>query len=271
MSIRVFLSNVKLNRWGILAWSVIIFIYAIFVMYLFPIVSESSLNIVGYIESMPEAIKAAFGFEEVDIGKMGLTPESFAAIELFAFWPLLIGIYGIFVGVGIAREAEQGTLDLLLAQPVQRYKVIAAKFAVFVFSAVLISVFSVLGIIAGAATIDTPVDLASVSLVFVEAFLLVLSIGAVTLLCAAAFLKPRQALMTAGMFMGLSYILNFIVPALPEAFAWLRNLSVFYHFQAYDIVTSTALNGTSVIIYIVLSAVCFIAALVVFQRRDLVA
>jgi ABC-2 type transport system permease protein len=184
---------------------------------------------------------------------------------------LLIGIYGIFVCVGIAREMEQGTLDLLMAQPVPRYKVILAKFSVFIVSAFLIAVFSILGIMAGAATVDTPVNLSSISLVFVEAFLLVLALGSVTLLCAAVFLRPRHALMVAGMFMGLSYILNFVVPALPEAFEWLRNLSVFYHFQPADIATDVALNGLSVAIYVGVFVVCTGAALITFQRRDLVA
>ena len=271
MSIKVFLSNLKLNRWGVLAWSVIVFLYALFVIYLYPIISESSLNIIGYINSMPEALKAAVGLEGVELTQSAFTPELFTSVEFLSLWPLLIGIYGIFVGVGIAREVEQGTLDMLLAKPVPRYKVITGKFAVFVFSALLIAVFSMVGIIAGTATVDVSVDFGVLALVLVEAFLLVLAIGCVTLLCAVVFLRPRQALMAGGMFMGLSYILNFVVPALPESFTWLRNLSVFYHFQPNDIVSSISLNGQSVIIYVAVSVVCLVAALVVFQRRDLVA
>jgi len=270
MSLKIFLSNLKLNRWGILSWSISIFIYALFVIYLYPLISESSINILGYLEAMPDAMKAAIGLEDVDLTGVAFSVETFVAVEFFSLWPLLIGIYGIFSSVGIAREMEQGTLDLLLAQPVQRYKVIAGKFAVFVFSAFLIAVFSILGLIAGSALIDIPVNLGSISLVFVEAFLLVLSIGCFTVLCAAIFLKPRQALMAGGMFMGLSYILNFIIPALPEHFEWLRNFSIFYHFQANEIVTSVSLDVLSVAIYAAISVICFVAALFVFQRRDMV-
>ena len=269
MSLKILTSNLKLGRWGILAWSGIVFLYALFVVYLYPIISESSQEIMNYINSLPDAFKAAFGLE----GKLTemLSLEAFASVEFFSFWPLLIGIYGIFVCVGIAREMEQGTLDLLMAQPVSRYKVILAKFGVFVVSAFLIAVFSILGIMAGAATVDTPVNVGSISLVFVEAFLLVLALGSVTLLCAAIFLRPRQALMVAGIFMGLSYILNFVVPALPESFEWLRNLSVFYHFQPADIATDVALNNLSIAIYVGIFVVCTGAAVITFQRRDLVA
>jgi len=179
MSLKILTSNLKLARWGVLAWSGIVFLYALFVVYLYPIISESSQAIMGYVNSMPDAVKAAFGMEGTMTEMLSL--ESFAAVEFFSFWPLLIGIYGIFVCVGIAREMEQGTLDLLMAQPVPRYRVILGKFAVFIVSAFLIAVFSILGIIAGAATVDTPVNLGSISLVFVEAFLLVLALGSVTL------------------------------------------------------------------------------------------
>jgi ABC-2 type transport system permease protein len=269
MSLKILTSNLKLGRWGLLAWSGIVFLYALFVVYLYPIVSESSTEIMGYINSLPDSFKAAFGLEGTLTEMLSL--EAFAAVEFFSFWPLLIGIYGIFVCVGIAREMEQGTLDLLMAQPVPRYKIIAGKFAVFVVSAFLIAVFSILGIMAGAATVDTPVNIGSISLVFVEAFLLVMALGSVTLLCAAIFLRPRQALMVSGMFMGLSYILNFVVPALPEAFEWLRNLSVFYHFQPSDIATDVSLNGLSVAIYIGVFIICTGTALITFQHRDFVA
>ena len=158
MSLKILTSNLKLGRWGILAWSGIVFLYALFVVYLYPVVSESSKEIMSYINSLPEFFTAGFGLE----GKLTemLSLEVFASVEFFSFWPLLIGIYGIFVCVGIAREMEQGTLDLLIAQPVSRYKVILAKFGVFIVSAFLIAVFSILGIMAGAATIDTPVNLA---------------------------------------------------------------------------------------------------------------
>jgi ABC-2 type transport system permease protein len=271
MSIKIFISNISLNRWGIIAWSVIVFIYAIFVMYLYPVVSESSLDIVGYLEALPDAMKAALGMEGIDLSSMSFTPEVFAAVEFFSMWPLLIGIYAIFSSIGIAREMEQDTLDLLLAQPVARYKVITAKYAVFVFSALLISAFSLMGLMAGTATIETSVDLSGLSLVLVEAFLLVIAIGCFTLLCAALFLKPRQALMAGGIFLGLSYILNFIIPILPDSLAWLRNLSVFYHFQPNDIVTSGSLDGLSVAIYAVISVACFTASVLIFQRRDIVA
>ena len=84
MSLKILVSNLKLGKWGILAWSGIVFLYALFVIYLYPIISESSLDMVGYINSLPESFRAAFGFQE-EIAEM-FSLESFASIEFFSFF-----------------------------------------------------------------------------------------------------------------------------------------------------------------------------------------
>ena len=269
MSLKIFLSNLKLSRWGIISWAGIIFLYGILTMYLYPTIKDSSIDMLSYMNSLPEAFKAALGYEGIDFTSLTFTPEAFATLEFLILWPLLIGIYGIFSSVGIAREMEGGTLDLLLAQPVKRYKVISAKFGVFAFSAIIIAIVSVLGLALGAAIINESVDIGSMSMVLFEGLLLVLAISCITILFAAIFLQPRRALLFGGVFMALSYILNFMIPILPDSFEWVRNLSIFYHYQPNDIIANDALNGTAVAIYSFISIACFSAALYIFQRRDL--
>jgi len=270
MSLKLFLSNLKLGRWGILAWGVLIFLYGILTMYLYPTMTQSSLDILGYINALPDAMKAAFGYEGIDFTNMTFTPEAFATLEFLVIWPLLIGIYGIFASIGLAREAERGTLDLLLAQPVSRYKVLVSKFSVFIFAALMIAVASLLGLFIGALIINETVDTMSLALVLIEALLLVLSFASFTLLCSVIFLEPRKSLLVAGVFVGGSYIVNFMVPILSPSASWLRNISLFYHYQPNEIVNNASLNWTSVSVYVGVSIVCFVAAMIIFQRRDLV-
>jgi len=269
LSLRLFLSNLKLGRWGLMAWAGIIFLYGILTMSVYPTIAESSIDIMGYMNELPEAAKAAFGYEGIDFTAITLTPEAFATLEFLVMWPLLIGIYGIFSSVGIAREVERGTLDLLLAQPVRRYRVLASKFAVFVLAALLIAVASVLGLVFGTIIINESVNTTSLALVLIEAFLFALAFASIALLCSTIFLEPRKSLLVAGVIMAGSYILNFIVPILSDSFSWLRNLSLFRYYQPNEVVNSASLDGTAVAVYTVVAVVCFVAALVVFQRRDL--
>ncbi|MFH1662873.1 MAG: hypothetical protein ABH934_03020 [Chloroflexota bacterium] len=50
----------------------------------------------------------------------------------------------------------------------------------------------------------------------------------------------------------------------------MRNISLFYHYRPNEIVNSASLNWTAVSVYAGVSIVCFVAALVIFQKRDLV-
>ena len=266
MSLKLFLSSLKLSRWGLIAWVVLIFLYGVLTMYLYPTVTE---DILGYLNSLPEAMKAAFGYEGIDFSTATFTPEAFATLEFLVLWPLLIGIYGIFASIGIAREVERGTLDLLLAQPVKRYKVLISKFAVFFVAALLIAMASLLGLFFGASLISESVNTSSLALALFEALLLVLAFASITLLFSTIFLEPRKSLLAAGVIMAGAYMLNFMVPLFSDSFSWLRNLSLFYYYQPNEVVTTASLDGTAIAVYSAVTIICFIAALVVFQRRDL--
>jgi len=269
MSMKLFLSNLKFGRWGILAWGILIFLYGILAMYLYPTMTGSSLDILGYINALPDAMKAAFGYESIDFTNLTFTPEAFATLEFLVLWPLLIGIYGIFASISLARETERGTLDLLLVQPVKRYKVLVSKFAVFIFATLMIATASLLGLLFGTAIINETVDTMSLALALLEALLLVFSFASFTLLCSVIFLKPRKSLLVSGVFIGGFYILNFMMPILNPSISCVRNISLFYHYQPYEIVNNASLDQTAVFVYVGVSIACFVAALVIFQRRDL--
>lgn len=269
MSLKLFFSNLKLGRWGIATWAILIFLYGILTMYLFPTMGDANESILSYLNQLPDAMKAAFGYEGIDFTTLTFTAEDFVTLEFLIVWPLLIGIYGIFSGVGIAREAERGTLDLLLAQPVKRYGVLISKYSVFIFAALLITAASLLGLFTGTMFIDDSVNMGTISLALIEAFLLALSFATVALLCSAIFLEPRKALLFAGGFMGISYIVNFMVPVLDPAFNWVRNTSLFYFYQPNEVVESNSLNGETIAVYLSVIVICFIASLVVFQKRDI--
>lgn len=269
MSIRLFLSNLKLGRWGLIAWVVLLFLYGWLTMALYPSISESAPAITDYMGTLPESFLAGLGYEGIDFGDFFLSPEAFATMEFLILWPLLIGVYGIFSCVNIARETEKGTLDLLLAQPVKRYNVLITKFSVFVFAALLITAMSLIGLLVGTVIINETVDTASLALALFEALLLVLAIASFTTLFSVIFLEPRKSLLVAGVVTGGSYILNFIVPLFNPSIEWIRNLSIFYHYKPNDIISSSSLNMTAVVVYVVIIVICFAASLVVFQRRDI--
>lgn len=88
---------------------------------MYPSMSGSSYQDIW--DQMPKAMKAMFGIDE----SMSLTSPAgyFKAEALSLMLPMVIAIFAIGLGGGsVAGEEERGTLDLLLAHPVRRRRVV---------------------------------------------------------------------------------------------------------------------------------------------------
>ena len=90
---------------------------------LFPSIEQSGVDFSQYMESLPEGFQTAFAVESIN------TIEGFLAIELYQFiWLLLFGIYAAYSAGGlIAGDVEDGRLDLVLATPISRVRLLFEK------------------------------------------------------------------------------------------------------------------------------------------------
>jgi ABC-2 type transport system permease protein len=91
---------------------------------IFPSVEASGVDFEAYVESLPEAVQESFGTTAFG------TIEGFLATEFYQFvWVLLFGLYMAYTAGGaIAGDVETGRLDLLLATPVSRSRVIVETY-----------------------------------------------------------------------------------------------------------------------------------------------
>ena len=91
------------------------------------------------------------------IGEAGslASPEGFLSAEFFSWIPLLLITVAIIGGTGaIAGEEGAGTLDILLAQPVSRRRVLLEKAGGLAFALTLATLCSLPGFLVGKAFID---------------------------------------------------------------------------------------------------------------------
>lgn len=275
MSFTLFRTTLKLSQWAIVAWAVFLILYGLFIVLLFPSIQETSGALVQeYIKSMPEAVLKALGLTEETMEKVfadgGYTLEGFLGTEYLTWWPLIAGIYAFMFGSGIvAREVERGTMEFLLSHPIPRYRLVVSKFVAFLAIVGILVVCSVLGIAAGLLTVDEEVNMVRVFLVTVQGGLAVTAIAAYSLLVSCLVLDPRKAMAIAGGITAALYILNLIAPIL-GSFEWLQRLSLFYYFRPFDMLLQGEFALSSLLVYLGITAACFAAALVVFQRRKAV-
>ncbi len=75
------------------------------------------------IDQMPEEMLAFLG-----AGASFDTVEGYLSLEFFSYAPLIISIFAIMAGTAvIAGEETSGTLDLLMAQPISRLRLLSVK------------------------------------------------------------------------------------------------------------------------------------------------
>ena len=151
-----------------------VIVFALLLLSFFP--SFETVDLDEYVEAFPPAVREFFGIAALD------TVEGFLAVEVYQFiWVLLLGLYFAYLGAGlIASDVERGRMDLLLALPVSRARVVGEKFASLLLPILAINLFTpfavYLGIVAIGDSID-PVSLAMVHLLSIPYFLICAAIG----------------------------------------------------------------------------------------------
>ena len=217
------------------------------------------------LEQMPPAIREFFASASLNLA----SPEGFLNMELFTFVaPLLILAYTVVVAGGAtAGEEERGTMDLLLANPVARWRIVVEKSLVFVLGTMVVGLGMWIGAAVGAVVVNVDLDMWLVGQAIASAVLLGYAMGGIALAIGALtgrrWLAAGVALMLviAGFFLnGLGAIVDWLEP-------W-RPVSPFYHYIANDPLTN-GIDPAHALVLIGWAVLGGIVAIIAFERRDL--
>ena len=123
----VFARTVQDHRRALLGWAIGIVALVLFTVALFPTI-ENNADFEQVADQLPPAVRAMFGFNEV----IPLTSApGYLHTRLFSsLLPLLLLVFGIGAGArAIGGSEEDGTLELLLMNPVTRRHVALQRYA----------------------------------------------------------------------------------------------------------------------------------------------
>jgi ABC-2 type transport system permease protein len=264
------LRNVALKSlWDIhrsfLWWSLGLVGFVALIVSVYPTVhSNPSLNKLA--EDYPEALQAFIAFGgAVDYA----SAAGYLGIELFSLMvPLLLLVASIGTGAGaIAGEEERGTLELLLANPVSRTKVVLEKAAALVCEIAGLGVVLWLALWIGALAADMDISAGHLAAATLSAVLLALAYGSVAILLGAATGRHAVAVGLTAAAAVAAYLVNGLAP-LVSALEVPQKLSPFYHYAAGDPLR----HGLSLGHLAVLAAIAVAATALApwfFGRRDL--
>jgi ABC-2 type transport system permease protein len=216
----------------------------------------------GYIESLPEAMRTGFGFDNFLTG-----PGYVQAMVYNLYIPLmLIFCAALFANRAISGPEESGSLETLIALPFTRRQFVLGRFAAIVLGVVAVGILQWLLVVGFTAGLDIDVGVGNLATASLGLTLLGLVFGTLALAVGAATGKRSYVLGVTGGVALVTYGLNaFYTQA--EALEPLRWLSPFYYYLGGDPLGGNFPSGYFLVlagITVVLLAV----ALVTFDRRD---
>jgi ABC-2 type transport system permease protein len=249
---------------GTAVFAVVVSLYAVFAVALFPSIEAASVDFERLMESYPEALREAFGVEAIG------TIEGFLAAELYNFvWVLLLGVYFAYRAGGlIAADIERDRMDLLLSFPVSRSRLVVEKYASLLVPIVVVNAAA--GVLVYAATLAIghgvdPVAIGMVHLLSVPYLLACAAIGLVfSVSVNRADIAQRGAL---GVIFAL-YLLESLA-ASTEQFESLKFLSPTYYYAPTEILIRESYAAIDTAILGGMIVVLLLGSQRLFNRRDI--
>lgn len=232
----------------------------------FPAFKNQAAELNKTIDQLPASVQSLIG------GGSGnyFSAENYLNSRVFYLVvPILFAI--LMIGLGsslLAREEQDGTLELLLSRPISRGKLLLGKALTGIKITSIIALVSLLVCIALSKAVGLPNSVAEISAAMLLSYLLCLVFGAFAFMLSALGGKARSASVGATTFL---FALSYIVTGLVTSAEWLRwpaKLLPYYYFNP-----EAMLNGdyrwSTLLAYSATVLVFGTIAYLGFRRRDI--
>jgi ABC-2 type transport system permease protein len=253
------------DQWRMLAiWTALIGLLAGFYLSLYPSIGAVE-EMRSLLDAMPPELRAMFAAENADLS----TAAGYLNIEFFAFvMPLAVIAITLTGGAGAtAGEEERGTLELLLANPIRRWRVVVEKAVGTATLAAILCACVWVALAVTALISDIDIALERVAAALASAWLLGCAIGGVALLV-GALVGSRVAAIGVGLTVSIAGFFVSALAPLSEVLEPWRPLSPHYHYIGYDPLTN-GLDPVHAGVLAALSVVLVVVAGIAFEHRDL--
>ena len=217
-------------RWHTVGFGVGLGITAALILAIYPSYSDALEGV-----ELPEFYESLFGEGVADLSN----PRNFIQIEYFSWAPILLAVFAIIAGTGaLGGEESAGTLELLLAQPVSRRKVLLQKLAGVTLATVLIHGLAASAFLLVAPLVDLKGEVGGFELAAATFSSLPFTFSCAALSMFVATLTPTRAL-AAGLMTAetVAIYLASVFADLVSGLEWLRYLSPIYYSDAQAVLT----------------------------------
>jgi len=250
------------HRRSILAWSAGLFGLAVIMAALYPTI-RSNPQLATLHETYPKALRSLFGITDLTTGIGFMRAEVFSLVA-----PLLLIVLAVLWGGDlIAGEEDRGTIDILLANPISRGRVLLEKWAALAAGVTLTGAALAAGLAVAIPLVDLHIGVAGVAAAVVSVVLLALLFGTIALAVGAATGRRGLARGSAVVLAVAAYL----VSSLADLVGWMkvvRPASPWYHALGVDPLAN-GFSPTHLLVPFGLTVIVMAVAVHTFNRRDL--
>ncbi len=229
--------------------------------------SAVAFAIYSPVASSLDAIASTFPEEILSIvGEVG--PGGYVVSELFnVLGPLFLVAFALILGSTlVAGEEEDGTMSLLLAHPVTRWRVIAAKCATLLSMVLVATALFWIGVTLSAAYQEVDLDQGGIAATCLHLLTLAACFGLIALAAGAATGRPGVAGAISGTIAALSYLAASMLPL--AGLERLAQFSPWYYYNGSEPLVN-GLNPAHLAVLLSLAMLSAVVAVLTFSRRDL--
>lgn len=203
-------------------------------------------------------------------GMMEVSPIAFSMVMVHPLMLILLFAQAILVCTRMpAGEIERGTVDVLLALPVSRWKLFRSECAAWLVSACVVLGSVMLGSYIGSQFLreDWRPDYSRLAMVLTNLSLVYGAVGCVALAAASGVDRRIRAVMAVIMVTVGSLLINFLEP-LWEPAKHVAFLSMLNYYRPFEILSKGEWPVRNLLILGSVCAVLWVTAGVIFARRD---
>lgn len=253
-----------------LIFAISLFLYSWMLMTFIPTFLSSELipQFEALFKSYPKEIISIFAGGDLSISQM-MMPEGFIAINFLAlWWIVIVGSYAIAFGTAVVgKEIDDGTIEILLVQPISRTKIILGRFLACLFSLFLLSVITIGSIGVLGRFYDVEFKIKGLISVGFLGLLFFIFIAAFSLLLSIIFKERGRSVSLSVAFLLGSHLLN-ALSDLSDILKNLRFLSIFKYYNPFEALKTGNVSLGDVSVFLVLILLSLAASLIIFKRKD---
>ena len=237
---------------------------AALVIWIYPSFADSFDDIdEEFLQAYPPEVINLFGIQTM------ASLEGFLAFELYIFgWVILLGLYLAYLGAGtVADDVERGRIEITLAMPISRARVVAEKYAALFVPIAAVNLLVPVVVYVSAYLVDEPIDIVDLLAVHALSIPYLFVCAAIGLVASVAFDRTSIAQRAAlGVVFGLFMLESLLVGT---DFEDVGAIAPMRYFDPNAILLDSTYDLVDAAVLVVGAIALVLAAQLWFRRRDL--